>query len=102
MLRLRTGSIALDYIDAAPVLERADGALTVVYVLSDCVASVRYRWNPFLLESLDGLLQPTEFYASIVAESTTYRECANVSPDRIQLRQVYGSISAAHAVILHA
>jgi len=73
-------------------------ALTVVYMLSDCVASVRYRWNPLLLQSLEGLFQSTKFYASIVAESATYHERANTSLDRAQLRQVYGSISAAGAV----
>ncbi|KAK43937.1 hypothetical protein BG60_09280 [Caballeronia zhejiangensis] len=102
MLRLGTGSIVLDYGDAASVLERVDGALTVVYVLSDCVASVRYKWNSMLLQSLDGLLQSTRLYASIVAENTAYRERANVLTDRAQLHQVYGSISAAGAVTLHA
>ncbi|KMZ12181.1 hypothetical protein BHUM_05261 [Candidatus Burkholderia humilis] len=93
MLRLGTGSLALDYVAASFVLEQIKDSLIVVYVFPDCVASVRYRWHPMLLESLEGLFQSTRFYASIIAESATYREPAGRSSHCDQLRKVYGSLS---------
>ncbi len=98
MLRLGTGSIALDYVAASPILERAVDALTVVYVLPDCVASVRYRWNALLLDALEGLFLATNLYASMVAECAAYRKRPKLSKDGIRQRQVYGSINDAGAV----
>jgi hypothetical protein len=102
MLRLGSNAFAIDLVHHEHVLQQVATSLIVVYVLPDCIASVRYRWNPMVLETLDQLFQATKFYASIVAEKARRIDSGDRGNKESGSKTINGSITADGSVRLAA